>query len=135
MTEAEAESMRRIFAVLLVPAVLLAASCTGNESRPTYNASTTLSSGVKGDLSYVGGPLVVSPTARHLEPGDVVAFAQDGTQAGAIHFPEGQGFSLSLPPGEYGLVATSGDARCPDRLRVTVSPNSYEAVHIRCDVK
>jgi hypothetical protein len=70
-----------------------------------------------------------------LEPGDVVAFAEDGTQAGAIHFPEGQGLSLSLPPGEYRLVATSGDARCPDRTWVTVSPNSYETVHIHRDVK
>ena len=130
--------MRPIFAALLVPAVLLAASCTGNESTPvassTYNASTAPSSGVKGDLSYVGGPPLVSPIARHLEPGDVVAIAEDGTQAGEILFPEGQVFWLSLPPGEYQLVATSGDAQCPDS-RVTVSPNSYETVHIRCDVK
>jgi hypothetical protein len=130
--------MRPIFAAPLVVVLLLAASCTGNESTPvpssTYNASTTLSSGVKGDLSYVGGPSVVSPAARHLEPGGVVAFADDGTQAGAIHFSEGQGLSLSLPPGEYRLVATSGDARCPDGIKVTVSPNRFETVHIRCDV-
>ncbi len=130
--------MRPIFVALLVPALLLAASCTANESTPvpssTYNASTALSSGVKGDLSYVGGPPLVSPIARHLEPGDVVAIAEDGTQAGEILFPEGQVFWLSLPPGEYQLVATSGDAQCPDS-RVTVSPNGYETAHIRCDVK
>jgi hypothetical protein len=130
--------MRPIFAAVLVLALLLAASCTGNEATPAssmYDASTTLSSGVKGDLSYVGGPLVVSPAARHLEPGDVIAFAEDGTRVGEVHFPEGQGFSLSLPPGEYRLVATSGDAQCPDRTRVLVSPNSFETVHIHCDVR
>ncbi len=130
--------MRANVAALLVPAVLLTASCTGNESTPvspsTYNASTSLSSGVKGDLSFVGGPLVASPTARLLRPGDVVAFAEDGTEAGAIHFSEGQGFSLSLPPGRYRLVATSGDARCPDGIKVTVLPNDYKIVRIRCDV-
>ena len=99
--------MHPIFAALSVPVVLLAASCTGNESTPvpssTYSAPTTLSSGVKGDLSYVGGPPLVSPIARHLEPGDVVAIAEDGTQAGRILFPEGQGFWLSLRPGSISL--------------------------------
>ena len=129
-------STHPIFAALSVPVVLLPLLGTGIELTPvpssTYSAPTTLSSGVKGDLSYVGGPPLVSPIARHLEPGDVVAIAEDGTQAGRILFPEGQGFWLSLPPGEYQLVATSGDAQCPDSW-VTVSPKSYRTVHLLCE--
>ena len=97
-------------------------------------ATPTSSSGVKGDLTYVGGPALSSPASPHLEGGSVLAYTRGGYERGAIYFPEGQGFLLPLLPGTYRLVATSGDASCPSRT-VTVESDRYEALRIRCDIK
>jgi hypothetical protein len=58
--------MRSIFASLAV--VLTVASCTRSAPPPS-------SSGVRGDLSYVGGPLVASPSSPRSELGYVSAWA------------------------------------------------------------
>jgi hypothetical protein len=116
--------MRAILASLAV--VLSLAGCT-------RSAPPSESSGVRGDLSYVGGPLVASPSSPRSEPGYVSAYAGD-RPAGTIHVASGQGFSLPLPPGRYTLVPRSGDAHCRERM-ITVVPNRYETVHLLCDVK
>jgi hypothetical protein len=103
--------------------------------------STTSSSGISGDLIFVGGGQIIptssipwSPAPPHLYPGSVIAYAEDGTQRGSVSFPDGQGFSLSLAPGTYRLVPTSGDAFCRPR-NVTVIGGWYETVRLTCDRK
>jgi hypothetical protein len=89
------------------------------------------SSGVRGDLRYVGGP--APGNSKHLEPGRVVAYTTEGGEAGAAEFVEGSGFELVLAAGTYVLVPSSGDAICP-HTTVTVSEDRYETVHFRCSV-
>lgn len=90
-------------------------------------------SGIKGDLVYSGGP-ASSSASPVLEPGSVIAYAEDGTQKAGTTFAQGQGFSLSLPPGTYKLVATSGSAYCPSQ-NVTVASGGFQSVRITCSVK
>jgi hypothetical protein len=90
-------------------------------------------SGVRGDLTYVGGP---NPSALFgvPQPGRVVAYGQDGVEADSADFRPGEGFTLSLAPGTYRLAATSGDADCRPKT-ITVVPDTYETVRVRCSVK
>jgi hypothetical protein len=87
-------------------------------------------SGVTGDLRYVGGP---TGGPYGLESGRLVAYSEDGQGAGSVDFAEGERFRLALAPGTYRLVFMSGDASCPERS-VTVSPNTFETVSVRCGV-
>jgi hypothetical protein len=89
------------------------------------------SSGVRGDLRYVGGP--APGNSKHLEPGRVVAYTTEGGEAAAAEFVEGSGFELVLAAGTYVLIPSSGDAMCP-HTTVTVSEDRYETVHFRCSV-
>jgi hypothetical protein len=89
-------------------------------------------SGIKGQVTYVGGP--AQQASHHLESGTASAYTQDGRRVAISHWPEGQGYLLRLSPGTYRLVATSGDAMCPE-ITVTVIANQFETVPIRCSVK
>jgi hypothetical protein len=89
-------------------------------------------SGVRGDLRYVGGPAPGDPGSR--EPGSVVAFAADGSEAASADFEEGKTFELRLEPGTYKLAFTSGDAQCPDRS-VAVPSDNFQAIRELCSVK
>jgi len=91
----------------------------------------TPTSGIRGDLTYVGGP--APGNADQLEPGRVVAYTSDGGEAGSADFVEGVGFQLALPPDTYVLVASSGDAICPHKS-VTIVEDQYETVHFKCGV-
>ncbi len=127
--------MRRML-VGVVAALALTACTNSTVPGPPggSQATPTSSTGVKGDLTYVGGPALSSPASLQLEGGSVLAYTQDGSERGATEFPEGQGFVLPLAPGTYRLVAISGDASCPSRS-VTVESDRYEAVRIRCDIR
>src|SRR5439155_2121708 len=106
-------------------------ACTG---------TTTSSSGISGDLTFAGGGEVISTSRTpwssaplHLQPGSVIAYAEDGTQRGSVSFPAGQGFSLSLAPGTYRLIPMSSgsDAVCLPR-NVIVIGGWYETVRLIC---
>jgi hypothetical protein len=112
---------------------LIGVACTACAGTSPIGGSQP-SSGVSGDLVYVGGPGASPASSPHFEPGEVTAFALDGTEAAGGHFPEGKGFSLPLEPGTYRLVSKSGDARCP-AVTVTVVPDRYQTVRIHCSVK
>jgi hypothetical protein len=86
-------------------------------------------SGVRGDLRYLGGPTI----GPHPAPGHVVVYSADGSEAASADFDEGKTFDISLEPGTYRLVFTSGDAQCPDKS-VTVAPDTFETVRELCDV-
>jgi hypothetical protein len=94
-------------------------------------ACTSPASGVTGELRYVGGP--APGNSPHLEPGRVVAYAENGREAGTVDFQEGEGFSLTLPPGTYTIVPSSGDAGCQTST-VTVVEGEYTTVHVECSV-
>ena len=94
-------------------------------------ACSTPSSGIRGDLRYVGGP--APGNSKHLEAGRVVAYDVDGGEAGSAAFAEGYGFELPLAPGTYVLIPTSGDAACPDQT-ITIAADRYETVHFKCGV-
>jgi len=109
-------------------------ACTG---------TTTSSSGISGDLTFAGGGEVISTSRTpwssaplHLQPGSVIAYAEDGTQRGSVSFPAGQGFSLSLAPGTYRLIPMSSgsDAVCLPR-NVIVIGGWYETVRLTCFIK
>jgi hypothetical protein len=104
---------------MTVAIVVASAGCTRNQS------------GIEGDLQYVGGP-TGGPYGP--EPGHAVAYSAEGSEAGSVDFAVGEGFRLSLQPGTYRIVFSSGDAHCPEQT-VTVRANSYEPVSERCDVK
>ena len=104
----------------MVLALGLVASCT-----------QTPTSGIRGDLTYVGGP--APGHSNQLEPGRVVAYASGGGEAGSADFAEGVGFQLALPPDTYVLVASSGDAICPHKT-ITIVDEQYETVHFKCGV-
>ena len=88
-------------------------------------------SGVRGDLTYVGGP--APGHSNQLEPGRVVAYTTDGGEAASADFAEGVGFELALPPDTYVLIASSGDAICPHK-QITIVDEQYETVHFKCGV-
>ena len=90
---------------------------------------TSPNSGIRGDLRYVGGPTI----GPHPAPGHVIAYSADGSEAATADFGEGKSFDISLEPGTYRLVFTSGDAQCPDKT-VTVGPDTFEIVRELCDV-
>jgi hypothetical protein len=108
------------FAVLVGLWLALTAACS---SQP--------SSGVRGDLRYVGGP--PPGNSKNLEPGRVVAYELEGGEADSVEFAEGQGFELQLAPGMYLLIASSGDASCPHKT-ITVTADAYETLHVKCSV-
>jgi len=89
-------------------------------------------SGVRGWLTYEGGPF---PAAfdHYREPGSVVAYAQDGSEAATESFDHGEGFTLRLSPGTYRLQPSSGEAQCPE-LTVDVHRDEYSIVPIVCGV-
>jgi len=111
--------MRRALRYLLAVGLLVAIACASQAS------------GVTGELRYVGGP--APGNSPHLEPGRVVAYAEDGREAGTVDFQEGEGFTLTLPPGTYTIVPSSGDAGCPTST-VTVVEGEFATVHIECSV-
>jgi hypothetical protein len=97
-------------------------------------APSAPSSGVKGSVVYVGGPPDVT-VPRSAGPGEVRVYATDGALVGDAHLPDSlTGFFIPVEPGDYRLVVTSGDARCPDQS-VTITADRYETVRVRCDVK
>jgi hypothetical protein len=92
---------------------------------------STPSSGIRGDLRYVGGP--APGNSKHLEPGRVVVYDIGGGEAGSADFAEGYGFDLPLAPGTYVVIPSSGDAGCPHRT-ITIAADQYETVHFKCSV-
>jgi hypothetical protein len=106
------------------------AACAG----PTPTGGGQPSSGVSGDLVYIGGPAASAATSPHLEPGSVTALTPDGVNRAGSTFSEGEGFTLYLDPGTYRLVSKSGDAKCPEAT-VTVVADRFETIRIRCSVK
>ena len=101
---------------------------------PSPTGGRQPSSGVSGDLVYIGGPAASAATSPHLEPGKVTAFTLDGAIRADSGFSEGKGFTLYLEPGTYRLVSKSGDARCP-AVTVTVVADRFEIIRIRCAVR
>jgi hypothetical protein len=108
-------------------AVILAfTACGGSEP----------SSGVRGVLVYIGGPPEVLGGSPSPEPGEVSAYAMDGSLKGDAGFDSSHAateFSIPLEPGTYRLVGESGGALCRDQ-DVTVVPGRYETVTVRCDI-
>jgi hypothetical protein len=119
--------------------LLIASACTtANTSQPTSTRSVVgisgpwSSSGVRGELTYVGGP---RQNIQHLEPGRVSAFStDDGLRWGEAVFTSGHGFNLGLPAGTYRLLSKSGDAMCPVTT-VRVAPNRFTSVTISCSIR
>ncbi len=111
--------------IALLIVTLASASCTRDAT-----------SGVRGDLVYIGGPPPVSASAAspHLEPGSVTVFDTGGKQVASASFEEGRGFSIVLPPGSYRLVPHSGDAQCVPRP-VSVEPDAITTIRVSCDVR
>ena len=66
--------------------------------------------GISGSITYNGGPPPGVSDAR--EPGEVVVYDGDGSEVARQAVQAGDGFGFTLDPGTYGLVTTSGDARC-----------------------
>ena len=126
--------MRWILVVVTSLMIALGACTQSSTPMSVGLAPPSRSSGVLGDITYVGGPGPASPAALRLRPGSVTAFTPGGVQRAVAVFAEGHGFSIPLAPGTYRLVSKSGDARCPART-VTVLPGGYETVRIRCSVK
>jgi hypothetical protein len=110
-------------ALVIVCAIGLVASCSANAA-----------SGVEGDLVFVGGPPPGSDSPPRLEPGRVTVYDSAGGQVASVSFEEGHGFSIALPPGQYRVVAESGDAICRDR-HVAVNQDMYSVIHFSCDVR
>ncbi len=87
-------------------------------------------SGITGSLTYAGGPA----SGRHgNEPGELTVYAADGSEAGNASWQEGQGFYVPLGAGTYRVVASSGDARCPEQTATVVS-GQYLNLTIKCGV-
>jgi hypothetical protein len=112
--------------------VLTLTACTHSTKDVETTGLVPPMSGVRGDLTYVGG--LSRSTSHHREPGVVSAYTQDGQRVALSYFHEGQGYLLRLSPGIYRLVAKSGDAACPDST-VTVVTHRFETIDIRCSVK
>ncbi len=125
--------MRWVLAAVTTCLIALT-GCTGTTPEPIGLVRPSSSSGVRGDISYVGGPVAVSQASPIWRPGSVTASTLDGVQRGRVAFPEGQGFTLPLPPGTYRSVSKSGDAQCPAQI-ITVIAGRYSTVNIRCSVK
>jgi hypothetical protein len=92
------------------------------------------SSGVSGDLVYIGGPAASSTTSPTPSPTSVTAFTLDGAIAASAHFSEGKSFTLYIEPGTYRLVSKSGGARCP-AMTVAVVADRFETIRIHCNIK
>jgi hypothetical protein len=92
------------------------------------------SSGVQGDLEYRGGPGPGTALIGQAEPGEVVAFGTSGDRRRSVTFGGGERFQLSLDPGTYHFVATSGDAQCQPQ-DVTVPASRYVDVRFLCGVR
>jgi hypothetical protein len=115
--------MMLAFVALLVAAIgLVLGACS---SVPSI-------SGITGSLTYVGGP--ASGVSKHREPGEVVVYSTEGEEVAHTSFAEGDGFSISLNPGTYRLVPSSGDADCSE-LTVDVVTDRFVDVQIKCSVK
>ena len=108
--------------IVAVAFVLGAPSCSGGAE-----------AGVRGDVVYVGGPVGVTPSS-HLEPGRVAVYDDQGARVAAASFGEGHSFSIALSPGNYRVVAHSGDALCPERV-ISVEAGTYSTVRFSCDVR
>jgi hypothetical protein len=94
-------------------------------------AENKKASGITGSLRYLGGPPPGHP--RGNEPGVLVAYSADGAEAGSASWQEGQGFFVALDAGTYRIVASSGDAHCPEQT-VTVVSGQFVNLRINCDV-
>jgi hypothetical protein len=101
------------------------------------SCSHTPDSGVKGSLTYFGGPAVLdgpgTPGVYHRESGELVVYSEDGAEAGRVSFAEGDGFSVALDPGTHRLVASSGDAQYANQ-KVTVASHEFVSVEIKCSI-
>lgn len=67
-------------------------------------------------------------------PVGVVAYDESGADAASADFGDGEAFTLSLAPGTYQLVGTSGDAACQQKT-IAVMPDRYETVRFHCGVR
>jgi hypothetical protein len=105
---------------LMVALAVAVTSCTAEAS-----------SGIGGSLTYYGGP---APGVHGREPGEVVAYDEDGEEVARQSVQEGDGFGFTLRPGTYKLVGTSGDATCKD-LRVTLAAGQFVDLEIACQVR
>jgi hypothetical protein len=110
-------------ALVIACAFALVASCSSNAA-----------SGVRGDLVYVGGPPRGSDSPPPLELGKVTVYDSTGGRVASVSFEEGRGFSIALPPGQYRVVAESGDAICRDQ-QVAVDQDTYSVIRFSCDVR
>jgi len=95
------------------------------------NVFPRIDSGITGKLTYAGGPSGLS--SNHGEPGEVVVYLQDGEELARSSFREGEQFSISLGPGTYRVVPTSGDADCQE-LTVNVAPGEFQPLSVVCSV-
>ncbi len=93
---------------------------------------TKPTSGVRGDLIYLGG-MDPRGTRNHPEPGEVVAWTRKGDRVASVSFGEGEGFHLALDPGTYELVPRSGDTRCQS-MEVSVPAAGYVDIRFQCGV-
>jgi hypothetical protein len=116
-----------------VAAVIISVACTDCAGTSPIGGGRP-SSGVSGDLVYIGGAAASSTTSPTPRPTSVTAFTLDGAIAASAHFSEGKSFTLYIEPGTYRLVSKSGGARCP-AVTVTVVADRFETIRIRCNVK
>ncbi len=127
--------MRWRVLVAAAASVIALTACTGSSTNqsgglPISPPLPGPSSGVKGQLNYIGGP---TGGPYLLEAGTVNFVPIQGGHGSVARFPQGKGFSIPLPPGTYRLIGKSGDAVCRSRT-VKVLPGRYTTVTIVCGV-
>jgi hypothetical protein len=80
--------------------------------------------GITLSLTYVGGPGPV--VSGHRELGNVAIYSKDGEEVALMLVVDGHDFTITLNPGTYRLVPTSGNADCPES---TVHVAAESTVH------